>query len=89
MNNILNSNKIVVNPESLTVTYNGEIVDLRPKEYSILLLLLSYPNRVFTYTDLIDSLWSVDKIPTESSIRSHIKALRKAFRKAGATQTII
>lgn len=89
MKNILDYNGIVADQDSLTVTYKGKIVDLRPKEYSILLLLLSHPDRVFTYTDIVDSLWSFDKIPTEGSIRSHIKAVRKAFRKVGATENII
>ncbi len=89
MKNLLSYQGVVVDTDSFTVTYNGKLLDLRPKEYSILLLLLSYPNQVFTYTDIVESLWSVDTIPTESSIRSHIKALRKAFRKVGATETII
>lgn len=86
---LISYGKIVVDTDSCIVTYEGAIIDLLPKEYQLLLLFLKYPNHVLSYEVIIDSLWELDKTPSHSSIRSHIKKLRKAFKKAHASEDII
>lgn len=81
--------KILVDTDSYQVTYDGEIVDLLPKEYQLLLLFLNYPNHVLSYEIIIDKIWKIDKIPTHNSIRTHIKRVRKAFKQANAPEDII
>ena len=81
--------KILVDTDSCTVTYNGTIVTLRPKEYFLLKLFLKHPNRVLSYEEIIEQLWDIEHTPTFSSIRSHIKGLRQAFKKANAAKKII
>ncbi len=81
--------KILVDTDSCTVTYNGTIVTLRPKEYFLLKLFLKYPNRVLSYEEIIEELWDIEHTPTFSSIRSHIKGLRQAFKKANAAKKIV
>lgn len=80
---------ILIDTNSCTVTYEGEIVALLPKEYQLLTLFLKYPNHIFSYDAIIDNLWNIDRIPTSSSIRTHIKNIRKAFKKAHCTEDII
>lgn len=86
---IISYGKIVVDTDSCTVTYKGAIIDLLPKEYQLLLLFLKYPNHVLSYEVIIERLWGIDKVPSHSSIRSHIKRLRKAFKQANAPEDII
>jgi DNA-binding winged helix-turn-helix (wHTH) protein len=81
--------KISVNTNSFTVTYGENIVALHPKEYYLLLLFLTHPTLVFSHEVIIEQLWNIEKTPTYSSVRSHIRSLRKAFKKAGATDEII
>jgi DNA-binding winged helix-turn-helix (wHTH) protein len=81
--------KILVDTDSCRVTYEGAIIDLLPKEYQLLVLFLQYPNHVLSYEVIIDSIWKIDKIPSHSSIRSHIKSVRKAFKQAKASEEII
>lgn len=78
---VISYGKILVDTNSCRVTYDGQIITLLPKEYKLLLLFLSYPNHVLSYEIIVDKLWEVEKFPTPSSIRSHIKGLRKAFQK--------
>jgi hypothetical protein len=52
-------------------------------------LFLKYPNHVLSYEVIIDNLWESDKSPTQSSIRSHIKGLRKSFKEANVPGEII
>ena len=81
--------KIAVDTSSYTVTYNGKIVKLHPKEYLILQLFLQFPSQVLSHDKIINSIWKVGKVPTHSSIRSHIRGLRKAFRKVNPHEQII
>ncbi|WP_193869142.1 winged helix-turn-helix domain-containing protein [Planktothrix mougeotii] len=80
---------ITVNKNSCTVTYYAQIVCLLPKEYKLLVLFLEYPNHVLTYEMIVDQLWDLDRVPSANGIRSHIKGLRKAFRKVNNTIEII
>ncbi|MGL5131208.1 MAG: winged helix-turn-helix domain-containing protein [Planktothrix sp.] len=75
--------------DSCRVTYWGEIVDLYPKQYQLLLLFLKNPKYILSYDFIIDRLWDMDHIPTYSSIRTHIKGLRKAFKKVKDSEDII
>ncbi len=81
--------RISVNTDSCQVTYDGQIITLLPKEYKLLLLFLRYSKHVLSYEFIIDKLWEGDKYPTQSSIRSHIKGLRKAFNKIDNSALII
>ena len=81
--------KILIDTDSCRVTYEGISVSLLPKEYQLLLLFLEYPDHILSYNFIVDKLWQIEKIPTASNIRSHIKGLRKAFKKINNSQEII
>lgn len=81
--------EILVDTDSCTVTYKGEVVLLLPKEYHLLTLFLKYPNHILSYDAIINHLWDLDKTPTYSSIRTHIKNIRKAFKKVNCSEDII
>ncbi|VXD10974.1 winged helix-turn-helix domain-containing protein [Planktothrix paucivesiculata] len=81
--------QISVDTDSCRVTYRGEIVDLYPKQYQLLLLFLKNPKYILSYDFIIDRLWDMDHIPTYSSIRTHIKGIRKAFKKVKYSEDII
>ena len=89
--------KIVLDPDAYTVTYEGRIVSLSPKEFFLFKLFLQYPNRVINYDTIIDTIWGIERTSNLSSvrshikgrIRSHIKGIRKALRKANADDEII
>ncbi len=74
-------NQIAIDTDAGKVTYEGKFVDLHPKEYLLLKLFLQFPNKVLTYDFIIAKLWRLNRVPSYSSVRSHIKGIRKAFRK--------
>lgn len=86
---VVSHGKISVYTDSCKVTYDGQIINLNPKQYNLLLLFLRYPNHVLSYEVIIDRLWEIDKYPTQNVIRSHIKGLRKAFNKIDDSVQII
>jgi DNA-binding response OmpR family regulator len=59
------------------IRHGDGLLRLTPKEYGILELLLLNPQRILSRSDFLDRLWELEEPPTESSISSHIKALRQ------------
>jgi two-component system KDP operon response regulator KdpE len=49
--------KLVVNLDLRQVTYNGELVNLSPKEYEMLTVLVQASPRVVTHRELFDKVW--------------------------------
>lgn len=65
------------------VTCQGKPLRLTPKEYQLLEIFLHNPQRIFSSSALIDRLWSFDEeVPTEDTVRSHLKGLRKKLKAA-------
>ena len=81
--------KIWVDTHSYIVTYEGTKITLLPQEYKLLLLFLKYPNHVLSYEVIAQQLWQTEKCPTPSTIRSHIKGLRKAFKTVNSSENLI
>lgn len=72
-----------LDPATAEVTYNQQVLSLRPKEYSLLELFLRQPQRVLSRSAIIDHLWSIDETPVEGSVTNLIKDLRQRLRAAG------
>ncbi len=77
-----------LDPSNCQVTYNGQSLRLRAKEYSLLELFLRSTQRIFSQSALLDHLWSFDEPPTENAVRAHIKSLRQKLKAAGADDLI-
>jgi len=59
------------------VTRDGEIVDLTPNEYRLLVTLARYPGRVYSRFELINHVQGYDFEGYERTIDAHVKNLRK------------
>lgn len=62
--------------DSHQVFLGGTEVSLTPREYDILILLASSPNRVFTKEEVFESIWGIDSLGETSTIMVHINRLR-------------
>ena len=76
-------------PNNCEVAYNGQLLHLTPKEYSLLELFLRNTQRIFSQSALLDHLWSFEEPPSENTVRAHIKSLRQKLKKAGAAADLI
>lgn len=56
---------------------NTKSFDLPKKEFQLLFKLASYPNRVFTRTQLLDDVWGLDVDTDERTVDVHIKRIRE------------
>ncbi|OPH60295.1 DNA-binding response regulator [Paenibacillus ferrarius] len=59
------------------VQKNGEWIDLTPKEYDLLMMLYQYRGRIFTRTELLDTVWGYDYAGDTRTVDTHIQRLRK------------
>ena len=86
---VLEWEKLRLNPGSTEVTYNGNLLNLTPKEYRLLELFLRNSNIVFSRGEILDHLWSMEEAPKEDTVTAHIKGLRQKLTKAGAPNDLI
>lgn len=78
-----------INPENREITVHGNRVDLTRKEYEILELLVTYPNKVFTKDNLFETIWGEQFFPEDNSVNVHVSNIRKKLVAAGGTDDYI
>ncbi len=64
-----------------TATVDGRLVDLTPKEFELLALLVRNPGRAFSRDYLIERVWGYDANGSDRTVDTHVLRLR---RKLGA-----
>ena len=85
---ILRWGDLSLDPDTLRVMNGDRPLNLTPKEYAILELLLRNSNHVFTIDAIIDRIWTLDP-PADSAVRTHIKCLRQKLKEAGVPKGMI
>ncbi|NWL89454.1 DNA-binding response regulator [Paenibacillus sp. 79R4] len=71
---------------SRTVSIQGELLDLTPKEFDLLVLLMRNPGRVYSREVLLEKVWDTDFAGGTRTVDIHIQRLRK---KLGSLHGII
>lgn len=87
-NPVLRSGDLCIDPSTCEVTYQGHLLPLSPKEYSLLELFLRHPQRIFSSTSILEHLWNFGDTPGEETVRTHIKRLRRKLKTVGADTLI-
>lgn len=80
---VLNWGELCLDPALTQVTYRGEAIPCRPKEYELLELFLRNPQRLLTRSAIIDHIWPMDDAPVEGSVTNLMKDLRQRLKSAG------
>ncbi len=81
--------QLCLNSNTYEVSYHHCLLSLTPKEYRLLELFLRHERRVFSKSKILDLLWSWDELPTEATVKTHIKSLRSKLKIAGAPADLI
>lgn len=61
------------------VFVKGEKIDLTPKEYDLLIMLMRRPDQIFTREVLLELVWGMDYDGTDRTVDNHVKKLRKSL----------
>jgi len=77
---ILLTGDLALDPESLSLTVQGQPVKLTRTEFAILKLLMQNPNQVISKSVLLDRISADTPDCTERSLKQHISNLRKKMQ---------
>lgn len=72
-----NNGAIVINNLKHEVKKNGNVINLTPNEYRILLTMVKYPNKTFTREELISMALGDDFEGFDRTVDTHIKNIRQ------------
>jgi len=86
---ILTYKDINLNEEEKKVTVNGNTLVLTSKEYGILFLLLSHPQKVFSKANLFESIWNEEYFSEDNTLNVHISNIRNKLKGANPNEEYI
>ena len=78
----------VLDPDRRELTRGSEAIAIGPQVFDLLLYLVQNRERVVSKDDLLDAVWG-GRIVSESTLTSHINAVRKAIGDSGEEQRLI
>jgi DNA-binding response OmpR family regulator len=83
--NIAQNKKIVignvtVDSEKYAVYSDSEYIEFSKKEFDLLFKLLSYPDRIFSKEQLLDSVWGIHAESGEETVKTHISRIRNKLK---------
>ena len=74
--------------ENCTVYIKGTMVQFTSTELAILILLLQYPQKIFSKQNLYESIWQEEYAYDNDTINTHISNIRKKIKKHTDTDYI-
>jgi DNA-binding response OmpR family regulator len=74
---VLDFGDLSIDSRSRLLSVGGKKVELTPKEFDLLWLLASNPNRVFTKGQILDLVWDSSYYGDENTVMVHIRRLRE------------
>ncbi|WP_127498992.1 response regulator transcription factor [Paenibacillus glycanilyticus] len=80
---LLQYGELSVNREAHTVTVAGELVNLSPKEYDLLLFLIKHDGKVLSRDYILNAVWGYEYLGDLRTVDTHIKKLRAKLGDAG------
>ncbi|MGE7998918.1 response regulator transcription factor [Lysinibacillus sp. NPDC093190] len=78
----LKHKNIVIDTEAKKVVVEGKSLAFTAREYNILVLLMSSPNKVFTKENLFENVWNEPFYGDDNTINVHMSNLRSKLSKA-------
>ncbi|MCT4618876.1 MAG: response regulator transcription factor [Marinisporobacter sp.] len=74
---IIEINGLSIDPYSRRVHVNNKEINLASKEFDVLWLLASNPNRVFSKEEIFERVWGLDSLGDVSTVTVHIRRIRE------------
>lgn len=74
---VITINDMVIDQEKYMVTKKGREISLPKKEFKLLSLLASSPNKVFTREEIFHKVWGDDVVVGDRTIDVHVRKIRE------------
>lgn len=71
---------LCIDTVSRTVYVDGEIIELTPKEYKLLLFFAQNPHKAMTRESILHHVWGEDFFGTDRTVDTHVKMLREHIK---------
>ena len=79
---------LAMNMDERTAKIGGEEIQLTAREFNILYKLLSYPNKTFTRSQLMDEFWSSDTSSGPRTVDVYMAKIRDKFSQCEAFEIV-
>ena len=86
---VIQRDNLTIDPQCYTVTLAGEEIDLYPKEFDVLYLLVQYPGWVLSPEQIYQAVWRGDMAGCEHVVYNVICQLRKKLKNPDLIQTVV
>ncbi|MFG6118052.1 response regulator transcription factor [Thalassobacillus sp. B23F22_16] len=73
----IRTNGLTIDLQSRRIFIAGKEKEMRAKEFDLLVLLASNPDRVFTKEELFERIWGIDSFGDISTVTVHIRKIRE------------
>jgi DNA-binding response OmpR family regulator len=74
-------NGITYDIDNQVLTIEGQVQNLQLKEHKLLKLFIQHRNELLHHEMIMEHLWDYDETPSDGSLRTYIKTLRKLLGK--------
>lgn len=71
---------VTVDSQKYAVYNDSDYIEFPKKEFDLLFKLLSYPDRIFSKEQLLDSIWGANAESGEETVKTHISRIRNRLK---------
>jgi len=75
------SQNILFFPEKKEIINNTKHISISPKDNAILIYFLNNQHKIISNDELTQNIWDFDLLPSDATLRSHIRTLREIIGK--------
>jgi two-component system alkaline phosphatase synthesis response regulator PhoP len=86
---VITAGELTIDPSARQVRANGVLIDLKPKEFDLLLYLARHPGIVLTRDALLREVWGYDFPVDTRTIDVHIRGVRQKIEQASGLPALI
>ncbi|MBS4097538.1 MAG: response regulator [Sulfuricella sp.] len=83
------ADQLTTDPQTLRACYGAQRLDLTPKEFELIHILIAHPGRVFSRAQLLERLQPDNFEVSERAIDSHMKNLRRKLAQIAPAREMI
>ena len=76
---LITGRNLILDLNAREVKFNNVKIETTKKEFDLLALLLTNPNKVFSREELLNKIWGFDNYPTTRTVDTHVLQLRQKF----------
>ncbi len=80
---------MILDSNTKRISVNGIVLELTAKEYMILELLIREKGKVFSKSNLYESIWQEEYLGDDNAVKTHMSNLRSKLKKANEKEEYI